>query len=106
MTTTITAAPGRKPGVRRSRSHGSEAEDAPGSGAIDVGAAVDTAHSGRSRSDSAGIRARAEAGMATAEYAIGTIAAAAFAGLLLVILRGDGVRAALEGLITQALSVG
>lgn len=50
--------------------------------------------------------ARAEAGMATAEYAIGTVAAAAFAGLLLVILRGDGVRAALEGLIQQALSVG
>lgn len=51
-------------------------------------------------------RARAEAGMATAEYAIGTVAAAAFAGLLLVILRSEGVRAALEGIITSALSVG
>ena len=44
--------------------------------------------------------------MATAEYAIGTVAAAAFAGLLLVILRSEGVRAALEGIITSALSVG
>ena len=51
-------------------------------------------------------RSRAEAGMATAEYAIGTVAAAAFAGLLLVILRGDAIRAALEGLISQALSIG
>lgn len=44
--------------------------------------------------------------MATAEYAIGTVAAAAFAGLLLIIVRGDSVRAALEGIITSALSVG
>lgn len=44
--------------------------------------------------------------MATAEYAIGTVAAAAFAGLLLVILRGDAIRDALEGIIRSALSVG
>lgn len=47
-----------------------------------------------------------EAGMATAEYAIGTVAAAAFAGLLLLILRGDGIRAALEGIIRSALTMG
>lgn len=32
-----------------------------------------------------------EAGMATAEYAIGTLAAAAFAGLLLAIMRSGGL---------------
>ncbi len=47
-----------------------------------------------------------EAGMATAEYAIGTVAAAAFAGLLLLVLRSDGIRAALEGIISSALTVG
>ncbi|CAM3737605.1 DUF4244 domain-containing protein [Occultella aeris] len=48
----------------------------------------------------------AEAGMATAEYAIATLAAVAFAGLLLVILRSDEVRGLLLGIIRQALSVG
>ncbi|MGN8244848.1 DUF4244 domain-containing protein [Cellulomonas soli] len=45
----------------------------------------------------------AEAGMATAEYAIATLAAVGFAGLLLVILRSDEVRGMLTGLIRQAL---
>lgn len=52
------------------------------------------------------LREHAQAGMATAEYAIGTLAAAAFAGLLLVILRSDEVREALLSIIRQALSVG
>lgn len=52
------------------------------------------------------LREQAEAGMATAEYAIATLAAAAFAGLLLVILRSDEVREALLSIIRQALSVG
>jgi hypothetical protein len=47
----------------------------------------------------------AEAGMATAEYAVATLAAAAFAGVLLVILRSAEVRAFLLGIIRQALSV-
>lgn len=47
-----------------------------------------------------------EAGMATAEYAIGTLAAVGFAGLLLVILRSDQVRTLLLGIVQQALSVG
>ena len=38
------------------------------------------------------VRQTAEAGMATAEYAIATLAAAGFAGLLYVILRSDQVR--------------
>lgn len=45
-----------------------------------------------------------EAGMATAEYAIVTLAAVAFAGLLLAILRGGEVREMLLGLIREALS--
>ncbi|WP_163544639.1 DUF4244 domain-containing protein [Occultella kanbiaonis] len=52
------------------------------------------------------VRSTAEAGMATAEYAIATLAAVAFAGLLLVILRSDEVRGLLLGIIRQALSVG
>lgn len=47
--------------------------------------------------------AGAEAGMATAEYAIATLAAVGFAGLLLVILRGDEVRGMLTALVRQAL---
>lgn len=46
-----------------------------------------------------------DAGMATAEYAIATLAAAAFAGVLLVILRSAEVRTFLLGIIRQALSV-
>ena len=45
-------------------------------------------------------------GMATAEYAIGTIAAAGFAGLLVALLRGGEVSELLMGLVRQALSVG
>lgn len=46
-----------------------------------------------------------EVGMATAEYAIATVAAAGFAGLLLAILRSDEVRGLLLGLVRGALSV-
>ncbi|GAA4842453.1 hypothetical protein GCM10023221_20540 [Luteimicrobium xylanilyticum] len=47
-----------------------------------------------------------EAGMATAEYAIATLAAVGFAGLLLVILKSAEVRGLLLGIIKSALSVG
>ncbi len=50
------------------------------------------------------VTARPEAGMATAEYAIATLAAVAFAGLLLVIMRSDEVRGLLLGIIREALS--
>lgn len=46
-----------------------------------------------------------DAGMATAEYAIATVAAAGFAGLLLVILRSDEVRGLLLGIVRGALSM-
>jgi hypothetical protein len=48
-------------------------------------------------------RLHGEAGMSTAEYAVGTIAAVAFAGLLLKILTSDTVAAALTGIIEEAL---
>jgi len=41
--------------------------------------------------------------MSTAEYAIGTLAAVAFAGVLLKILTSPGVRAALSHIISRAL---
>ena len=47
-----------------------------------------------------------EAGMATAEYAIATLAAVAFAGLLAAVLGSGDVRSLLMGLIRTALSFG
>ncbi|PID54126.1 MAG: hypothetical protein CSA58_04695 [Micrococcales bacterium] len=46
-----------------------------------------------------------EAGMATAEYAIATLAAAGFAALLMALLSSGQVRAVLLGIIMRALSV-
>ncbi len=46
-----------------------------------------------------------EDGMATAEYAIGTLAAAAFAGLLLALMRSGSLSGALQSIIESALSV-
>ncbi len=48
-------------------------------------------------------RLRGDAGMNTAEYAIGTLAAVAFAGLLLKVLTSPRVQAALANLIDRAL---
>lgn len=45
-----------------------------------------------------------DAGMATAEYAIATLAAVGFAGLLVAILRSDEVRGLLLGIVRRALS--
>ncbi|OZM73465.1 DUF4244 domain-containing protein [Amycolatopsis antarctica] len=50
-------------------------------------------------------RFRGDEGMSTAEYAIGTIAAAAFGALLYTVVTGDSVIGALTGLVEQALSV-
>ena len=49
-------------------------------------------------------RRRLEAGMATAEYAVVTLAACGFAGLLVAILRSDAVRGLLLGIIQRALA--
>lgn len=52
------------------------------------------------------LRQRAEAGMTTVEYAIGTIAAAAFAGLLIVVIKSGPVKAMLVKVINAALGSG
>jgi hypothetical protein len=46
-----------------------------------------------------------DAGMSTAEYAIGTIAAAAFAAVLYKVVTGDMIVNALTDLVQRALSV-
>ncbi len=45
-----------------------------------------------------------DAGTSTVEYAIGTLAAAAFGALLYTIVTGDAVTRALTGLIERALT--
>ena len=53
------------------------------------------------------VRARllAERGAATAEYAVATLAAVGFAGLLVVILRSEEVRGMLTDVVRQALTL-
>lgn len=51
-------------------------------------------------------RNTAERGSVTAEYVIATLAAVSFAGLLVVILRGDEVRQILTEMVRSALSFG
>ncbi|PFG27442.1 Uncharacterised protein [Corynebacterium renale] len=43
-------------------------------------------------------------GLSTIEYALGTVAAAAMAGILYLIINSGGVTDALEGVITDALN--
>lgn len=45
-----------------------------------------------------------EEGMSTAEYAIGTIAAAAFGAILYTVITGDSIVSALTGIIDKALN--
>jgi uncharacterized protein DUF4244 len=45
-----------------------------------------------------------ESGMSTVEYAIGTIAAAAFAAILYTVVTGDSIVAALTNIIARALN--
>ena len=60
----------------------------------------------RSNSIRALLRLREDRGAATAEYIVATMAAVGFAGLLIVILRGDEVRGILTELVRSALTVG
>ena len=46
----------------------------------------------------------ADAGMTTAEYAVGTLAAVGFAGVLFKVVTSSKVQASLNGLIDRALS--
>ena len=48
----------------------------------------------------------AEAGLATAEYAIATVAAAGFAGLLYALLRSNEIRGMLTSIVQGALTIG
>lgn len=48
-------------------------------------------------------RLRPDAGMNTAEYAVGTLAAVAFAGILLAVVQSDPIRAALQAVVERAL---
>lgn len=45
-----------------------------------------------------------DTGMSTVEYAIGTVAAAAFGAILYTVVTGDSVVAALTGIIARALN--
>jgi hypothetical protein len=46
-----------------------------------------------------------DSGMSTAEYAVGTIAAAAFAAVLYAVVTGSSVVSGLGSLVSKALSV-
>jgi hypothetical protein len=52
----------------------------------------------------AAVRADPEAGMSTAEYAVGTVAACAFAAVLYQVVTGGSVVAALGDLVQSALA--
>lgn len=51
------------------------------------------------------LRDQTQAGMTTAEYAVGTLAACAFAAVLMAVVRSGAVRTALTDLIASALSI-
>ncbi|WP_373567073.1 DUF4244 domain-containing protein [Lawsonella clevelandensis] len=46
-----------------------------------------------------------ESGMSTVEYAIGTIAAAAFGAVLIAVVKSDSVQQSLLNIIQQALNI-
>ena len=52
----------------------------------------------------AAVRARGEAGMSTAEYAVGTVAACAFAAVLYRVVTGDSIVTGLTDLVDTALA--
>jgi len=51
------------------------------------------------------LRPAVDAGMTTAEYAVGTVAAVAFASVLFKVVQSAQVRAALSHIVTSALNV-
>lgn len=51
------------------------------------------------------LRKEAQAGMTTAEYAVGTLAACAFAAVLMGVVRSGAIKDALSNLIASALSI-
>lgn len=95
-----------------------DSEDDRGSGSGSGGSgrarnrSVRRAEARRQRSDARAVRRRQpsildrEAGMATAEYAIATLAAVGFAALLVAVLSSGEIKGLLMSLITSALSFG
>lgn len=74
---------------------GTESTGAGHTGAEEIGAQYAASAEGSGKS---------EAGMATAEYAIATLAAVGFAGLLVAVLQSGEVRGLLLSVIERALS--
>ncbi len=107
MTTQATGAAPREPGTALETP--GTALETPGAALGTPGAALGTPGAARraeGATPSGSVEAAQDRGMATAEYAIATVAACGFAGVLLAVLRSDQVRALLAGLVRRALSVG
>ncbi|WP_344706467.1 DUF4244 domain-containing protein [Marihabitans asiaticum] len=51
------------------------------------------------------VRALGDAGMTTAEYAVGTLAAVTFGLVLLAVVKSGPVKSGLAGVITEALGL-
>lgn len=51
------------------------------------------------------VRQQIDAGMSTAEYAVGTVAAVAFAAVLFKVVHSSAVETALSHIVTSALNV-
>lgn len=58
----------------------------------------------RFRAAGALAKLRDDQGMSTIEYAFGSLAAAALAGVLYLVVNGNGVTSAIESVITDALN--
>ncbi|SDN50648.1 DUF4244 domain-containing protein [Geodermatophilus sp. DSM 45219] len=81
------------------RFDGEEQPDASG-----AAAEGETTPTGGLRARWARVRATAEAGMSTAEYAVGTVAACAFAAVLYRVVTGGSVVDGLSALVADALA--
>ncbi len=84
---------------------GGLALDPPSSLEVAGTSSAGSGHTGRPLPDRVPVRMR-EAGLATAEYAIVTLAAVGFAALLVAVLSSGEIRGMLMSLITNALSFG
>ena len=52
------------------------------------------------------LQADRDAGMTTAEYAVGTVAACGFAGVLWAVVHSDAVARLMQGVVERALTLG
>jgi hypothetical protein len=95
-----------RPNIKR-RAASAQSAGAPPAGTASLPANVVELYPGATgrRRTGTGRLSGSEAGMATAEYAIATLAAVGFAGLLVFILRSEEVRGFLLNLIRTALAL-